>query len=142
MRKNKLDGGYAVSFNLLGIVSTSKEYQLAWHINETLGIRLTKQDDAIIEFSSGNPISIGYCHFETEYQFFSLIQNRLSAGSFNGRQLLLPEIKQFDYIVKFEDQIGEWNSVFIEERLKSIKLVQFTSQLNFEDLKSKENLLY
>ena len=78
----------------------------------------------------------------TEYQLFSLVNNKLSSGLFNGRQLLLPEIKQFDFIVKYKDQVGEWDTTFLEERLKQIKLVQFISKLNFEQLKSKENLLY
>ncbi len=142
MKKNKLDLTYEFDFDLVGIVSNMKEYKLAWHINSVLAISLAKQDDIRIEFSNQSPMVISNFKHETEFVDISMLQNRLVAGGGAKSQLLIPELKQFDYLLKLKDATGELSVENVCTTLKEIEQVEYAAQLNFGELKSKENLLY
>ncbi|WP_370089602.1 IPExxxVDY family protein [Ekhidna sp.] len=142
MKKNKLDSGYAIDFELFGLVCNKKEYKLAWYLNQALEISLIKQDDVRIEYADKTSILISNFLYETEYVFFELLQNRLVGGGNIKNQLLMPELKQFDYLIKFKDQTGELTSENVNAIIKEIPIIEYAMRLNFDTLKSKENLLY
>ena len=142
MKKSKLDIVYEFDFELVGIVSQMKEYKLAWHLNAALGISLAKQDDIKIEFSNRPAMVISNFIYTTEFLTIELLQNRLITGGVASSQLLLPEIKQFDYFLKLNDHTEELSSESVCKIIKEIPLVEYASALNFGNLKSKENLLY
>ncbi len=140
MKKNKLDLPYLFNFELAGIVSNIKEYKLAWHLNDRLGLNLAKQPDIKIEFSNRSSVLISNFRHETDFIRLNLLQNKLVAG--NSQQYLMPEVRQFDYFLKLSDDTEETKIENICEIIKEIPLVEYVSKLNFGDLKSKENLLY
>ncbi|WP_424963759.1 IPExxxVDY family protein [Ekhidna sp.] len=142
MKKNKLDGGYAIDFELFGLVCNKKEYKLAWHLNEVMGISLTKQDDIKIEYADNTSILISNYLYETDYLVMELLQNKLIGSGNLSKQLLMPELKQFDYLLKFKDDTEELTSENVNAIIKEIPIVEYAMRLNFETLKSKENLLY
>lgn len=142
MKKNKLDGGYAIDFELFGLVCNKKEYKLAWHLNQALEISLIKQDDVRIEYADKTSILISNFLYETEFVFFELLQNKLVGGGNIKNQMLMPELKQFDYLIKFKDQTGELTSENVTAIIKEIPIIEYAMRLNFDTLKSKENLLY
>lgn len=142
MRKKKLDLTYEFNFDLAGIVSNKKEYKLAWHLNAKLGISLAKQQDIRIEFSNQAPILISNFRFETEFLYIEMLQNKLLSGGGSKPQFLMPEFKQFDYLLKLRDETGEMTIANVCTIIREIALVEYVSQLNFDQLKSKENLLY
>ncbi|MEO9869698.1 IPExxxVDY family protein [Ekhidna sp.] len=142
MKKNKLDGGYAIDFDLFGLVCNKKEYKLAWHINEAMNISLIKQEDVKIEYADNTAILISNFIYETEFQTIELLQNKLVGGGNVKNQLLLPELKQFDYLMKFKDQTGELTTGNVNVIFKEISIIEYAIRLNFDTLKSKENLLY
>lgn len=142
MKKNKLEGGYDVDFYLIGLVCNKKEYKLAWYLNQALQINLIKQDDIVIEFSDQSSILISNFKFETEYLRIELLQNKLRLAGNGKNQLLMPELKQFDYLFKFSDQTGELTFENVSAKIKEIAIVEYSLRLNFDSLKSKENLLY
>ena len=142
MKKNKLDGGYAIDFELFGLVCNKKEYKLAWHLNQALEISLIKQDDVRVEDAGKTSILISNFLYETEFVFFELLQNKLVGGGNIKNQMLMPELKQFDYLIKFKDQTGELTSENVTAIIKEIPIIEYAMRLNFDTLKSKENLLY
>lgn len=142
MKKNKLDGSYSLDFDLFGLVCNRKEYKLAWHLNEALGISLIKQEDIRIAFADRTSILISNYLYQTEYLLFELLQNRLVSGGALKSQLLMPELKQFDFLLKFKDQTGELTSENVNTIIKQISIIEYGMRLNFDHLKSKENLLY
>ncbi len=142
MKKNRLDGGYAIDFELFGLVCNKKEYRLAWHLNEAMNISLSKQEDIKIEYSNNTKIIISNFKYEKDFLLFELLQNRLVVNGGVRNQLLIPELKQFDYLLKFKDQTGEWTSENVNAIIKQIHIVEYAMRLNFDNLKSKENLLY
>lgn len=142
MKKNKLDLTYEFDFELAGIVCNKKEYKLAWHINDGLGINLTKQPDIRIEFSNQPAILISNFKHETAFLNISLLQNRLISSGGNKPQFLIPELRQFDYLLKLKDETGEGSVANVCTTIREFPLVEYVTQLNFDSLKSKENLLY
>ncbi|MEP0987820.1 IPExxxVDY family protein [Ekhidna sp.] len=142
MKKNKLDGGYSIDFELFGLVCNKKEYKLAWHLNQALDISLIKQEDIKIEYADHTSILISNYLYETDYLLFELLQNRLLGSGNQKNQLLMPELKQFDYLLKFRDQTDEVTSENVSAIIKDIPIIEYAMRLNFDVLKSKENLLY
>lgn len=142
MKKNKLESGYEADFELMGLVCNKKEYKLAWHLNQALNINLVKQEDIRIEFNDQSSILISNYRYQTEFLTLELLQNRLISKGNLKNQLLIPELKQFDYLLKFKDMTDELTSENVNVIIKEIPIIEYTLRLNFDTLKSKENLLY
>lgn len=142
MKKNKLDGGYSIDFELIGLVCNKKEYKLAWYLNQAMDISLVKQDDIKIEYADNTSILISNYLYETDYQIIELLQNKLVGSGSLTKQLLMPELKQFDYLLKLKDDTDEWTSENVNGIIKGIPIIEYAVKLNFDSLKSKENLLY
>lgn len=142
MKKNKLDEGYIFDFELFGLVCPKKEYKLAWYLNRDLEISLQKVSDIRIEFSNASPILISNFKYEDDFKVVELLQNRLVGSGGSKMQHVLPEMKQFDYLLKLKDDteahpLEEFTSI-----IRDIPIVEYVMRLNFDTLKSKENLLY
>lgn len=142
MKKNKLDGGYSIDFELFGMVCNKKEYKLAWYINEAMNIQLVKQEDIKIEYADHTSILISNYLHATDFLTIELLANKLVGSASSKNQLLIPELKQFDYLLKLKDQTDEWNSENVGAIIKDIPIIEYAMRLNFDQLKSKENLLY
>lgn len=142
MKKNRLDLVYEFDFELAGIVCNKKEYKLAWHLNSVLGTTLKKEEDIKIEFSNQPAMIISNFNYQTEFVEMSLLQNKLLSSGGNKPQFLLSELKQFDFLLKLRDSTGELAIENVCADIRTIPLVEYVAKLNFEELKSKENLLY
>jgi len=142
MKKNKLESQYEVDFELIGLVCNKKEYKLAWYLNEGLKMQLVKQDDIRIEFSDRTSILISNFKYEKDHFCFELLQNKLLATASQKTKFLIPELNQFDYLIKFKDDTDEVTSENVSVRIKEIPIIEYAVRLNFDTLKSKENLLY
>ena len=142
MKKNKLESEYLVDFELMGLVCNKKEYTLAWHLNQALNIKLVKRDDIKIEFKDQSSILISNYMYESSFSSVELLQNKLSAkGGFQSKYLI-PELSQFDFLLKFKDEAEEMTSENVNVKIKEIPIIEYALRLNFDQLKSKENLLY
>lgn len=142
MKKNKLDGGYAIDFELFGLVCNKKEYKLAWYLNQALDITLVKQADIKIEYADSTSILISNYTYETDFIAIELLQNKLVGSGNIKTKLLMPELKQFDFLLKFKDQTDELTSENVSAIIKDVSIVEYAMRLKFDSLKSKENLLY
>lgn len=141
MKKNKLEESFEVDFDLYGIVGNVKEYKLAWHINKVFEFGLLKQDDIKIEFSDNSSILISCFLHETDSLKVELLQNKLLAGAARTKYLI-PELGQFDFLLKIRDETDQMTSENVTAIIRSIPVVEYVMRLNFDALKSKENLLY
>ena len=142
MKRNKLVVSYEFEFELIGITSSVKEYKLAWAINNVLGIRLIKAEDLVLEFKDNKNIMISNFIFETEHSIFRLFKNRSLERFSEVPGYLLPELRNFDFIVLidgFEDSftINEFVDV-----LRNLEEIQYLQKIDVMSLKSKENLIF
>ena len=95
MKKNKLVVQQDYSFILLGIVSSIKEYSLAWHLNQSGVFHFVKAADLHIGFNNDSEMIILNYICKSEHHTYTLFKNRLIISSFEN-PLLLPELSQFD----------------------------------------------
>ena len=142
MKKNKLIASFDFDFSVLAIASQLKEYKLAWLINQKLGINLVKQPDEIFDFLGDNQLCISNYLYRTENSKIRLIFNRSREGSSSNFQYLIPELKQFDYLILIEGFEDTWLITEVRDLLRNISGIQMVNQVGVDHLKSRENLIF
>ena len=130
-------------FLLYGIISDVREFKLAWQINKLLDINLFMQDEAVVEFKNNKHLTVIYYLAEQEFYSIRLIKNLAIESLGFKSPYLMPEIKNFDYllIIEGEDVNGFDESDFLG-RLKQASFVQYTSSIVIDKLKSLDNLIF
>ena len=125
---------------LLGIVSTLKDYQVCWQLNNLLGM----------DFRVNHDIEIRLTKKRRNY-FFSVFQYQLPLGSLNhylynnefDGEYLLPEFKHLDYLWLMKDDVVDNATVSqMISSIRSISGVQLVVELTNEKIKNKEHLVF
>jgi len=142
LKASKLVIEYEFDFGLIAIASAVKEFKLAWHLNQSLGLQLVKQQDEDLIFTKNRRILISNFLFETEYVSFRLLKNKAVESEGIPKPYLVAELKQYDFLLKIE---GENFELEIEKaflNLKKIPVIQLVEKVSPNILQSKENLLF
>ena len=100
MKKNRLTAAYDFDFDLIGIVSTVKEYKLAWNLNQLNLFHLVKAEDIKIEFTDHRQILISNLIHEDDYSMVHLLKNKLISSNNGVNQYLIQELSRFDFLLK------------------------------------------
>lgn len=125
---------------MLGIVSTLKDYQFCWQLNNLLGM----------DFRVNHDIEIRLTKKRRNY-FFSVFQYQLPLGSLNhylynnefDGEYLLPEFKHLDYLWLMKDDVVDNGMVSqMISSIRSISGVQLVVELTNEKIKNKEHLVF
>ena len=142
MAKTRLVINYDYDFELFGIISTEKEYKIAWLINRELNIHLVKGKDIKLEFIKSEEIAISNFIYQTENAELRLLKNKAENKNSERMAYLLPELSKFDFLlVKNGSLDGMFDKHFLEN-VKHIKEIQYIAKLKIDNLKSKENLIF
>lgn len=141
-KKNRLASDYPFDFELIGIVSSVKEYKLAWHLNQLPEFHLVKAEDVKIEFSDNKLIRVSNLKDENEFRRAYLLKNKLVTSNSSINQYLLPELQQFDYLLKLSSQTQENWASEINEKLKFIETIDYSLVVDITKIKLKDNLLF
>lgn len=141
MKKNKLIANIDFDFSLLAVASQLKEYKLAWLINRELDVNLVKQQDEIFHFLGDDKLFISNYLYQTEHSRIRLVCNRSKEGS-PTVQYLVPELKQFDYLMLIEGFDYTWGDGDPRDIIKEINGVQMVNQIEVDQLKSRDNLIF
>lgn len=142
MKRNKLISDVAFDFYLIGIISPKSEHQLAWNLNQIPELHFIKKNDITIDFKDLSRISISNYVCQTETHLYTLLKNKLESSSSQKIQMLLPELSQFDYFVKFQSQIDDFNFNGLFQAIREIPVITYTVKLDTSKIKQKDNLLY
>ena len=142
MRKSKLHLEDYFDFDLIGIVSIVKEYKLVWNINEITYFQLSKAPDISIEFSGNNRILISNFEYKEDHLSVTLLKNRLLAMPNRGFHFLVEELKQFDYLLKYNDETEQTSAKDILSLLKSSSVIEYAAILEPSTIKSRDNLIF
>jgi hypothetical protein len=139
MRKTKLVIENVFEGRVIGLVSTLKDYKLAWSINQVFGIELALQPPIIMEFLKTPDLAITNFLFEDEFCAYRLLRNR---GNDNNSGFLIPELVNFDFflLIGGEEEIIPDQSVI--DGLHNIKGISFFQQIDVNRLKSKDNFIF
>ena len=125
---------------LLGIVSTLKDYQFCWQLNNLLGM----------DFRVNHDIEIRLTKKRRNY-FFSVFQYQLPLGSLNhylynnefDGEYLLPEFKHLDYLWLMKDDVVDNGTVSqMISSIRSISGVQLVVELTNEKIKNKGHIIF
>jgi hypothetical protein len=127
-----------VLFTLLGISCHLKDYRLSYLLNNNLGIFFTKHDDLRISAAGSRD--------ETEFSFY-LFRDEERLNTYyliaNRSQdfVLVPELKQFDFLLVVEGAIGTGEKEFLLKIIRGIPGVLTVVENELTGIKNYENLL-
>ncbi len=142
MKAFKLHVDYDFDFEVIGLITSLKGYKLAWSINNELRIALKKEEDICINFlKEGKLVIINYI-FKTEHTNFRLIRNKSCEFANIASPYLIPELKEYDYFIQLQDENRISNTFPIKEKLKNINGIEYIKEIETENLKSRDNLIF
>ena len=139
MRKTKLIVDHESGASIIGLVSTLKDYKLAWNINQVFKIDLVMQPVLVIEFVSSSNLSITNYIYATEFQEFRLIKNK-SIDADSG--YLIPELGNFDFFIMISGAAEIIPDEPVVDRLHAIKGIEYFQLIDVTKLKSKDNFIF
>jgi len=142
LKRNKLKIDVDFRFELLGIITSIKEYKLAWIINQCNSCDFIKSEDIQLEFVGLKNITISNFQFKTEHTSLYLLKNRLVFNNSLSDKYLIPELKQFDYFVKIDGEAELFPTNAILATLKKSDSVEYVTTLDPNTLKQKENFIF
>lgn len=140
MSKKKLEVEVGVEAAVIGVVSSLKDYKLAWKINQVFKIELILDEDLVISMANNtNVIVSNYC-YQTDFLKINLIRNK---GMDQAKATyLVPELPQIDFFMLIT---GEEFFMDVEEavsKLKELEGVSFVQLIDISKLKSKDNFIF
>ena len=126
-------------YYLIGIVSSCKEYKLAWVIEKLLDIPLKKEKNEIINLVDNKTIEMSFLISKDKNKYFKLISNKLLNNPF--KSYLISSLSNFDYLIQFSINYFDNSPADIINTLKSDNFIHFA---NFVDIKliKEKYLLY
>jgi hypothetical protein len=125
---------------LLGIMTTEKDYQFCWQLNNILGM----------DFRINHEVEIRLKKKKRDY-FFSVFEYQEPLGSlshylynnqFDG-EYLLPEFRHLDFLWLMKDDIVDDSSLQqVIGSIRTIPTVQLVTELTNEKIRNKEHLVF
>ena len=141
MKTFTLDVEYECDFALFGLVSSTRDYTLAWTLNRALRLRLVKQPELLLNLlSRGRLVFTHYLH-ATETLTFRLLRNRSVAPSNLKKPFLAPDIREYDYLLAVSNGGDALADEQLLRQLSALDVVQYACQFDPNTLKYKENLM-
>ena len=141
MKTFTLDVEYECDFALFGLVSSTRDYTLAWALNRALRLRLVKQPELLLNLLSRGRLVFTHYLYATETLTFRLLRNRSIASSTLKKPFLAPDIKEYDYLLAVSNGSGDLADEALLQQLVALDVVQYACQFNPNSLKYKENLM-
>ncbi len=154
--KLNLEDSFSEEFSLLAIHTDLEDFRLAYFLNKTLGLNLSRKEfDLNFIDSKGNFSVFEYIDQDSflKWNLISNIYNHNFTTNINSNDLfelsnelvkkfnLLSEYKNVNFLLKLENNE---NQVDLEDIIKEIKNIpQIITLYNInKDLKNKENLIF
>lgn len=142
MKTFKLEVEYDYDFDLFGLVSSSKEHKLAWALNKYFKLRLIKQQDLCYDFfNKGRLVISNYLHL-TEHTTIRLLRNKSVDLCTLKKPFLIPDIKEYDYVIQVTGALSEFYQQELISRFKLVPLIQYVKKFDPNSFKFKENLMF
>lgn len=155
-----LDDDFAEDFSLIAIHCSEESYKLAYLLNQFVGLRLQRERLDLEYSNNGLEITFPLFGFNDimKYTTYYLVANKCksqvaklaSSGGLFGdlsqeetvTTILIPEYKQVDFFLKIQsdyDQVATRNLI---ANINDIKQVISAYDVQTENLKSKNNLIF
>ena len=129
-------------FELFAIITSAKEYKLAWWLNKALCLDLQKDDDISIDFLKGKSLLVSNYSSKTIHSSVHLIRNKCTEYTNFAKPYLIPELQRYDYLLMVKDPADVYDRTKWEDSIHSISLIELIQQIDINSLQSKENLIF
>jgi len=139
LNKFKLEVEYDYDFVLIGICCHEKDYRICWALNSKLGLELSKAPDFEIKdkkYKDPSRYSLFEYIKEEQYIEFYVIANK------SQQVLLIPEHKQADYFLLIKGIVTTGQKETIIKDIREIPMILTAFDIDPNELKSKQNLLF
>ena len=143
MKTFTLEVAFDCDFSLFGLVSSSRDYSLAWTLNRALRLRLVRQPDLVVDLLTQGRLLFSHYLHATETLTFRLLRNRSLTSSTLKKPFLVPDHKQYDYLLHITNGQDALAAELLLPRLSALPTVQYAGgPVAVEGLKYKENLQF
>lgn len=142
MKRRKLISGIEYDFDLLGIISGLKGFQLAWNLNQAGPFHFVKSSDIQLQFSDNSRIAITNFEDKSELYHYTLIQNKLVSSNTPRHHLFLSDLKEFDFFLKISTSVDDFDIDQLISSLRKCPVINYLVKLDLSKVKQKENLIY
>lgn len=142
MKTFTLEVAFDCDFDLFGLVSSSRDYTLAWALNRALRLHLIRQPDLVVDLLTQGRLLFSHYLHATETLTLRLLRNRSLASSTLKKPFLTPDYKEYDYLLHITNGQGALAPAELLPALAALPLVQYAGPLEVEGLKYKENLQF
>ena len=134
----RIDIDFQYEYLIVGISSLLKDYRLAYHLNNALGIDLKRLEDLPANFEKENkviPFPLFTDNLNDNFKVCILI------GCNNQGVKLFPLLKHYDYLLLYEMPSVDWTPERVVASIRKIPNVQLVKNLSVEELKSTHTIL-
>jgi len=142
MKIRRLEIEHTYDFDLYAVVSSVKEYKLAWALNKLLDLRLIKQKDLCYELLGKGHLLISNYLYATEYSQVRLLRNKALGTANLKKPFLLPDIKEYDYVLQITGGLQQLYPQELIQKILRTPLVEYVCKIDPRTLKFKENLIF
>ncbi|WKN43698.1 IPExxxVDY family protein [Tunicatimonas pelagia] len=137
----QLDTDFQYDFILFGLSSSSKEYKLAWALNQSCYCHFIKVPDITLNVTIDSVASFSHFCYQRGTQTWRLLRNE----AFTENQeiaLLLPELAQWNFLLRLDDPGNHISLRQLHQNLKITPDIKGFSQISVDLLPNKDNLLF
>jgi hypothetical protein len=122
---------------LLGISCHLRDYRLSHMFSQHLGFSFIKRDELKIRVSADQESEFSFytCRDEEHQNLFYLVANRAQSA------ILIPEMKQFDFILFVEGKFNKPEKEFMMKTLRAVAGILTVFEMQIQDIKNPEILL-
>ncbi|XZF15111.1 IPExxxVDY family protein [Chitinophagaceae bacterium MMS25-I14] len=124
---------------LIGLVSALPAYRLCWLLNQRFGLSFVREGDLDICLQK----SAGQQHHFSIYQYCIPLSGTryLLYKLKDKKEVLLPEVKQLDYLWMIQSNDAEDEAATITQYLRNIPDIQMAQIITLDRLKNLNHLL-
>lgn len=127
---------------LLGITSPLKAYQLAWLINKTTALQLSKVADLYFEVPGHATSYTTRFLFATEHCTYRLIKNRGIVGNEKVANYLVSSLRHIDFFFSVQDFTQTFDSSVFCSALGASNKITYMENLDPKVYKAKAPLFF
>lgn len=140
MSKKKLEVEFEIEAAVIGIVTSIKDYKLAWKINQVFKIELILENDLVINLTKSKKATLSNFCYQTDFIKISLIKNK--GIDFEKAVYLVSELAQIDYFLLIEGEDYFMEIYEIIKKLQSVREISFVHLIDTNKLKSRDNFIF
>lgn len=157
--KLSLDEFSFEEFKLIAIQTPLEDYKVAFTLNRIFDFRFHKEkSDILLTNENGSGYFSHYTFEDSRHDLiWSLVQNKSFVKNdsdqthslfteidhkFHSQIHLIPELKNFDYLIKIDEIDEHYDLDFILQKLSNIKHISAVHLADIDQIKSINNLIF